>query len=109
MSQHLQCHNFIEKLGLKTRSGPESFDRQAVAVIRMIGRQEHRQGHLSYQFDLEAMVPADDLPCGIDRFQDPRELRAHLAPSCTHTGRPSIDPALLIRMLIIGYAYGIRS
>ena len=75
----------------------------------MMGLQEHRQGHLFYQFDLEAMVPMDHLLRGIDRFLDLSALHAQLAPFYSYTGRPSIDPALLIRMLIVGYAYGIRS
>ena len=75
----------------------------------MMGRQEHRQGHLFYQFDLEAMVPADHLLRGIAHFLDLSGLRRHLAPFYSHTGRPSIDPELMIRMLVIGYAYGIRS
>jgi transposase len=46
---------------------------------------------------------------GIDRFLDLTELRQHLADYYSHTGRPSIDPELMIRMLIIGYCFGIRS
>ena len=46
---------------------------------------------------------------GIDRFFDLSELRHHLAPFYSHTGRPSIDPELMIRMLIVGYCFGIRS
>ncbi len=75
----------------------------------MMGRQEHRQGQLFYQFDLEEMVPADHLLRGIAHFLDLSGLRRHLAPFYSHTGRPSIDPELMIRMLVIGYAYGIRS
>jgi transposase len=54
-------------------------------------------------------VPADHLLRSIDRFVDLSELRAQLAPYYSSTGRPSIDPELLIRMLIIGYCFGIRS
>ena len=39
----------------------------------------------------------------------PHWLRTHLAPFYSHTGRPSIDPELMIRMLIVGYCFGIRS
>jgi transposase len=46
---------------------------------------------------------------GIDRFLDLSELRQHLTPCYSHTVRPSIDPELLIRMLIVGYCFGIRS
>ncbi len=75
----------------------------------MMGRQEHGQGRFFYQFDLEEMVPADHLLRGIAHFLDLSGLRKHLAPFYSHTGRPSIDPELMIRMLIVGYAYGIRS
>ena len=45
----------------------------------------------------------------IDRFIDLSEVRAHLEPYYSETGRPSIDPELMIRMLIVGYCFGIRS
>jgi transposase len=54
-------------------------------------------------------VPADHLLRGIDRFLDLGELRRHLASFYSHTGRPSIDPELMMRMLVIGYCFGIRS
>ena len=46
---------------------------------------------------------------GIDQFLDLGDLHRHLAPYYSHTGRPSVDPQLLIRMLIVGYCFGIRS
>jgi hypothetical protein len=54
-------------------------------------------------------VPADHLLRGIDTFLDLSALRQQLAPFYSHTGRPSIDPELMIRMLIVGYCFGIRS
>lgn len=75
----------------------------------MMGRQEALQAPLFYAFNLEAHVPVNHLLRGIDRFLDLSELHTHLAPHYSHTGRPSIDPALLIRMLIVGYCFGIRS
>jgi hypothetical protein len=45
----------------------------------------------------------------VDRFVDLSDVRAHLATFYSTTGRPSVDPELLIRMLIIGYYYAIRS
>src|SRR5207247_6941625 len=51
----------------------------------------------------------DHLLRGIDRFLDLGELRRHLAPFYSHTGRPSVDPELMVRMLIVGYSFGIRS
>lgn len=60
-------------------------------------------------FSLENFVPATHLLRQIDCFLDLSGLRRHLAPFYSHTGRPSIDPELMMRMLIIGYCYGIRS
>ena len=67
------------------------------------------QDQLFYAFDLEGHVPQGHLLRGVDRFLDLSELRQHLAPFYSHTGRPSIDPELMIRMLVIGYCMGIRS
>lgn len=75
----------------------------------MMGRQQAGQAPLFYAFNLEDHVPANHLLRGIDRFLDLSELHQHLAPHYSHTGRPSIDPALMIRMLIVGYCFGIRS
>ncbi len=67
------------------------------------------QDQLFYAFNLEERVPQDHLLRGIDQFLDLSDLREHLAPYYSHTGRPSIDPELMIRMLLIGYCFGIRS
>lgn len=75
----------------------------------MMGRQAKAQSRLFYSFSLEEHVPDDHLLRGIDRFLDLSELHEHLAPHYSTTGRPSIDPELLIRMLIVGYCFGIRS
>ena len=75
----------------------------------MMGQQAGAQDELFYSFNLNAHVPADHLLRGIDRFLDLGELRRHLAEFYSHTGRPSIDPELMMRMLIIGYCFGIRS
>ena len=45
----------------------------------------------------------------IDRFLDLSDLHQHFEPCYSHTGRPSVDPKLMIRMLLIGYCLGIRS
>ena len=57
----------------------------------------------------QEVVPEDHLLRSIDRFLDFSDLREHLAPYYSHTGRPSVDPELMIRMLLIGYCLGIRS
>lgn len=77
----------------------------------MMGRQEAGQAPLFYAFNLEEHVPANHLLRGIAQLLDLGELHQHLAPhyNYSHTGRPSVDPALLIRMLIVGYCFGIRS
>jgi transposase len=75
----------------------------------MMGQQGGNQDRLFYSFNLDTHVPADHLLRGIDRFLDLGELRQHLVPFYSHTGRPSVDPELMIRMLIIGYSFGIRS
>jgi transposase len=54
-------------------------------------------------------VPETHLLRAIDRFVQLGGVRAHLAPFYSETGRPSIDPELLIRMLVVGYCFGIRS
>ena len=75
----------------------------------MIGLQTDHQKRLFYSFDLEDHVPQNHLLRGINQHLDLSNLRQHLAEYYSHTGRPSIDPELMIRMLIIGYSFGIRS
>ena len=75
----------------------------------MMGQSGGTQNRLCYSFNLEDHVPASHLLRGIDKFLDLTDLRAFLAPFYSHTGRPSIDPELMIRMLIVGYCFGIRS
>jgi transposase len=75
----------------------------------MMGQRAGAQDQLFYSFNLDSHVPADHLLRRIDRFLDLSGLREHLAAFYSHTGRPSVDPELLIRMLIVGYCFGIRS
>ena len=75
----------------------------------MMGQQSKGQAQLFYSFNLDAHIPQDHLLRGIDRCLDLSGLRKQLADHYSHTGRPSIDPELMIRMLIIGYSHGIRS
>ena len=74
-----------------------------------MGRRKSEQGQLFYAFDLEAVVPDDHHVRGIAAVLDLSWVRAELAPHYSHTGRPSIDPELMIRMLILGYVFAIRS
>jgi Transposase and inactivated derivatives len=75
----------------------------------MMGPRQVDQAPLFYEFSLERHVPAAHLLRAIDRFVDLSDVRSHLAPFYSSTGRPSIDPELLVRMLLVGYCYGIRS
>jgi transposase len=75
----------------------------------MMGDRQVMQGALFYEFSLERHVPAGHVLRAIDRFVDLDGVRSHLAPFYSSTGRPSVDPELLIRMLIVGYCFGIRS
>lgn len=76
---------------------------------KMMGHQPGGQERLFYSFNLEDHIPQNHLLRSIDRCLDLSELHQQLADYYSHTGRPSIDPELMIRMLIIGYSYGIRS
>src|SRR6476619_3088622 len=75
----------------------------------MMGERRTDQTALFYEFSLERHVPVTHLLRSIDRFVDLSDVRRHLAPFYSYTGRPSIDPELLVRMLLVGYCYGIRS
>jgi transposase len=75
----------------------------------MMGDRRVMQEALFYGFSLERHVPDNHLLRKIDRFVDLSEVRRHLEPYYSETGRPSIDPELMMRMLIVGYSFGIRS
>jgi transposase len=75
----------------------------------MMGSRQVEQGVLFYNFSLDAHVPADHLLRSIDRFVDLSELRRELAPFYSTLGRPSIDPELMIRMLVVGAALRFRA
>ncbi len=71
----------------------------------MMGQRAQRQSALFYEFDLDEAVPQDHLLRGIDRFVDLADIRRHLEPFYASIGRPSIDPDLMIRMLLVGYCW----
>jgi transposase len=75
----------------------------------MMGQRTVRQNALFYGFSLEDHVPQDHLLRSIDRFVELSGIRRQLEPYYSMIGRPSIDPELMIRMLLIGYVCGIRS
>jgi transposase len=76
--------------------------------LAMMGTQS-APAQLFYDFDLEDHVPANHMLREIDRFLDIDGMRAKVQPFYSHLGRPSIDPELIVRMLVIGYVMGIRS
>ena len=75
----------------------------------MMGQQTSGQRLLFYDFTLEDHIPHNHILRRIDGFFALSGLRSHLADCYSHTERLSVDPELMIRMLIIGYCFGIRS
>jgi len=75
----------------------------------MMGERCGGQERLFYEFNLDDVVPHDHLLRRIDAVLDLDWLRRELRPYYSHTGRPSICPELMIRMLLVGYCYSIRS
>ena len=75
----------------------------------MMGERTVLQESLFYSFNLDRHVPMDHLLRSIDRFMDLSGVRQPLQPFYSSVGRPSVDPELMIRMLIVGYCFGIRS
>ena len=100
----------VAKLALRHRANSDS----VVSVLTgteavMMGRLDRGQHQLFYAFNLEEVVPQDHLVRGIAEVLDLSWVHATLAPHYSNTGRPSIDPELMIRMLIVGYVFAIRS
>jgi transposase len=75
----------------------------------MMGRLEQDQGQLFYSFCVEEVVPDDHQVRAIASVLDLSWVYGELSPHYPALGRPSIDPVLMIRMLILGYAFGLRS
>src|SRR3982074_3371113 len=75
----------------------------------MMGRLKSDQGQLFYEFHLGDVVPEDHLVRKIDAALDVSWFPRELAPHYSSMGRPSIDPELMIRMLVVGYVFAIRS
>jgi transposase len=94
---------------LKRKEFADSFWLVGGKPEAMMGPRQVDQAALFYEFSLERHVPATHLLRSIDRFVDLSDVRSHLAPFYSSTGGPSIDPELLVRMLLVGYCYGIRS
>jgi transposase len=75
----------------------------------MMGHQRVEQAALFYEFSLERHIPPNHLLRSIDRFVELDGLRREIASYYSTIGRPSIAPELMIRMLLVGYCFGIRS
>src|SRR4030081_729316 len=76
----------------------------------MMGRQDRDQRQLSYKFSLDEMIPTDHLLRRINVFATAvlADLHEHLKAFYSDIGRPSVDPELMIRMLLVGFCYSIR-
>ena len=76
----------------------------------MMGRQDRDQGRLFYEFNLDDVIPRDHLLRRMNGFVTAAlgDLHQQLGTYYSTIGRPSVDPELMIRMLIVGYCYGIR-
>ena len=77
-------------------------------LLIMMGRHDRSEA-LFYYFRLEDQVPEHHLLRQIDKHISFEFVRQQLKDSYSETGRPSIDPELLLRILLIGYLYGITS
>src|SRR6202051_4303761 len=97
--------NSLRRLAIRDSVGSRDHRRER----RMMGRRENGQGQFFYSFDLDEVVPPDHLVRQIDGLLDLSWVHRELAPYSSHTGRPSIDPVLMIRMLLVGYVFAIRS
>jgi transposase len=78
-------------------------------IEAMMGEPVGRQDRLFYEFDLEDMVPGDHLLRRIDAALDLSWLRGEMKAHYSHLGCPSVCPELMVRMLLVGYCYSIRS
>ena len=75
----------------------------------MLGPRQEVQSALFYDFSIEDHVPSEHVLRAIDGVIDLSGVRQHLSEFYSNTGRPSIDPELMMRMLLVGYIMGIRS
>ena len=100
--------NGVEKLACVLNFCVIPFVRTTEGVLQMMGRQQAPE-ELFYRFKLEDHVPPDHFLRQLDGTLSFGRVREVLVDHYSHTGRPSIDPELMLRMLLIGYAFGIRS
>jgi len=74
----------------------------------MLGEKQ-REEPMFYHVRMADIIPEDHLLRLVDRYVDLAFIRGKVKHLYSHTGRPSIDPEILLRMLLIGYLYGITS
>jgi hypothetical protein len=104
----LKSTDSVEKVDLLP--GLRQIRSSASGRIRsMMGQLSSGQERLFYSFNIEDHIPANHLLRSIDRCLDLSDLRHYLGDFYSPIGRPSIDPELMIRLLVVGYCYGIRS
>ena len=110
---HVQLGPMVSKKGLRRPANRDSGDGLIIGDGdgAMMGRQRRDQGRLFYEFRLEDRIPENHLLRRMNVFVTVAlaDLHKELKPHYSDIGRPSIDPELMIRMLIVGYCYGIRS
>lgn len=99
----------VEKLLLISARLTDSISLLRWEIVAMLGPRQEAQSALFYDFYIEEHVPTDHVLRAIDGIIDLSGVRAHLAQFYSSTGRPSIDPELMMRMLLVGYIMGIRS
>ena len=98
----------LKKSLLRRGKSPDSFGFGGGEDLEVMDKQA-APAKLLYDFEIESHVPGDHLLRQVDRFLDLGDIRARLQPFYSHLGRPTIDPELIVRMLLIGYLTGIRS
>ena len=103
----------LSKKGLRRPPNADSVVGASSAVEggAMMGRRKRDQGKLFYEFRLEDRIPENHLLRRMNVFATAAldDLHTVLEPYYSEIGRPSVDPELMIRMLLVGYCYGIRS
>ena len=100
----------VAKLSLRRRLNRDSVDQDCDSRGAVDdGAAGARTRSILLRVDLDKVVPTDHLVRQIDGVLDLDWVHKELAPYYSHTGRPSIDPVLMIRMLIVGYVFAIRS
>lgn len=90
-------------------NAPRSGERIPSHDASLMGQRTQVQQALFYEFSRESHVPDNHLLRAIDRFVDLVSIRKPFRRFCGDIGDPSVDPELMIRMLLIGYTMGIRS